>query len=67
MTDIGFPILHDTFYPQLQPEAARSYGRPLQLLAERLEFTDPLSGQSLRLTSQRQLAAFAHHPSGHAP
>ncbi len=56
MADSGFPILNDTFYPHLQPEEARSYERPLQLLAQRLEFTDPLTGRAMKLSSQRKLA-----------
>jgi len=42
---IGSQILHDKFYPQLQPESeVVDYSKPLQLLAKTLVFTDPLSG-----------------------
>jgi len=55
MAAIGYPILHDRFYPELQPEGPPDFDHPLQLLAKRLEFTDPLSGESRRFESQQSL------------
>jgi tRNA pseudouridine32 synthase/23S rRNA pseudouridine746 synthase len=48
MSALGLPILGDRIYPQLLPDSealARDFSQPLQLLAKRLEFTDPLSGR----------------------
>ncbi|MBK8727666.1 MAG: pseudouridine synthase [Holophagaceae bacterium] len=55
MLAIGYPILHDRFYPELQPEGPPDYERPLQLLAKRLEFVDPVSGEARRFDSERAL------------
>ncbi|MDQ6992403.1 MAG: pseudouridine synthase [Mariprofundus sp.] len=53
---IGAQILHDPFYPLLQPERALGdYAKPLQLLAKSLSFTDPLSGKIQQFESQRCL------------
>tara|TARA_R110002167_G_scaffold5271_4_gene24705 strand:+ start:777 stop:1694 length:918 start_codon:yes stop_codon:yes gene_type:complete len=43
MQTLGWPILHDRYYPVLQPESADDYSRPLQLLAKELRFIDPVS------------------------
>lgn len=48
MAGLGAPILGDPFYPVLLERAQREtddYRRPLQLLARRLVFDDPLNGQ----------------------
>ena len=55
MAALGLPIVDDGIYPWLQPEDARDYQRPLQLLAQSLEFTDPLSGVQRQFQSQRSL------------
>lgn len=47
----GMPILGDDLYPQLDPEPAA----PLQLLAQSLDFTDPVSGERRELRSGRWL------------
>ncbi|MFC4762718.1 pseudouridine synthase [Dyella koreensis] len=44
MAALGAPILNDGFYPELAELAADDYEKPLQLLAQSLSFTDPLSG-----------------------
>ncbi|GGP48069.1 RNA pseudouridylate synthase [Shewanella algicola] len=44
MQSLGMPILHDRFYPVLQPKGPDNYDKPLQLLAKRLRFCDPISG-----------------------
>ncbi|OUS27041.1 pseudouridine synthase [Gammaproteobacteria bacterium 45_16_T64] len=43
MMSLGWPILHDRFYPVLQPESSDDYTRPLQLLAKRLQYIDPIT------------------------
>lgn len=56
MSGLGFPILNDRYYPELQPESADDYEKPLQLLAKRVKFRDPVTGDDLEFTSGRQLA-----------
>ncbi|HEY9031885.1 MAG TPA: pseudouridine synthase [Kangiella sp.] len=51
MMSIGFPILNDRFYPSLQPRQADNFKQPLQLLAHKLNFIDPISGQQRAFTS----------------
>ncbi|CAD5108721.1 pseudouridine synthase [Zestomonas carbonaria] len=55
---LGAPIRHDGFYPELidRPDAPDDYDRPLQLLAQGLSFSDPLSGEPRRFASRLQLA-----------
>lgn len=42
---LGWPILNDKYYPQLQPKSADNYSAPLQLLAKELRFIDPVTEQ----------------------
>lgn len=60
MATIGHPILHDKLYPELQPEASAAdppdFSRPLQLLAKRLEFADPITGEIRIFESEQELA-----------
>lgn len=55
MAALGLPIVGDGLYPTLTPEGQLDYARPLQLLAKRIEFVDPLSGQLRRFESRRAL------------
>ncbi len=59
MAALGVPIRHDLIYPSLQPEAVadgrQAYPPPLQLLAQAIEFTDPVTGQLRAFESPRQL------------
>ena len=57
MNALGLPILGDGIYPTLTPEGHTNPALPLQLLAQALEFTDPLTGQTRRFESERQLLA----------
>jgi tRNA pseudouridine32 synthase/23S rRNA pseudouridine746 synthase len=45
MQTLGWPILNDKYYPQLQPLSADDFGAPLQLLAKELQFIDPITEQ----------------------
>jgi Pseudouridylate synthases, 23S RNA-specific len=45
MQSLGWPILNDKYYPQLQPLSADDYASPLQLLAKELRFIDPVTQQ----------------------
>ncbi|MCF8161448.1 MAG: pseudouridine synthase [Polaromonas sp.] len=55
MLGLGLPILNDGLYPTLTPEGQLDHARPLQLLAKRLEFTDPVNGAPRRFESTRKL------------
>ena len=44
MAALGAPILNDATYPELVERVAGDYSAPLQLLAKRLSFIDPISG-----------------------
>lgn len=56
MAGLGVPICGDPLYPALQSEPAPDdFSTPMQLLAQVLEFTDPLSGQQRRFESLRAL------------
>lgn len=59
MAALGLPIAGDGIYPVLTPEAAPDYARPLQLLARRLAFTDPVSGQARCFESRHRLRPLA--------
>jgi tRNA pseudouridine32 synthase/23S rRNA pseudouridine746 synthase len=56
MCGLGFPIVNDRHYPELQPERADDFTRPLQLLAKAMRFTDPVTGQDMEFCSGRGLA-----------
>lgn len=43
MQTLGWPILHDRYYPELQPKTDDIYSQPLQLLAKELRFVDPVT------------------------
>lgn len=56
---LGVPILGDPLYPEVAPPTAPGdFRRPLQLLARRLEFTDPLTGARHSFVSGRTLQAW---------
>jgi tRNA pseudouridine32 synthase/23S rRNA pseudouridine746 synthase len=55
MQAVGYPLLHDRYYPTLQPETADDYARPLQLLAKELRFIDPVTQQYRVFTSRINL------------
>lgn len=53
---LGLGILNDRFYPQLLDHADDDYRSPLQLLARRIGFTDPLTGHRRDFTSALTLS-----------
>lgn len=55
MNNLGFPIVNDRYYPMLQPEQADDYEQPLQLIAKKLQFKDPVTGKSHQFQSKREL------------
>ncbi|MBT2442638.1 pseudouridylate synthase [Streptomyces sp. ISL-36] len=56
MNALGLPILNDPVYPVVREDGPEDFGRPLQLLARRLEFTDPLTRTPLRFESRLRLS-----------
>lgn len=61
MNGLGVPILGDDFYPELTDRPLGDFTRPLQLLAARLAFTDPVSGEERRFETTRTLQAWSDH------
>jgi tRNA pseudouridine32 synthase/23S rRNA pseudouridine746 synthase len=57
MCALGLPLCGDAFYPVVNDPPEGDYSNPLQLLARRLEFTDPVTGEARRFESQLQLRA----------
>lgn len=55
MSGLGFRIINDRVYPDLQPERDDDFSQPLQLLAKRVRFHDPVSGQHREFQSEREL------------
>jgi len=55
LSSIGCPILNDRYYPVLQPETEPDFNKPLQLLAKRIRFKDPISGKTMEFESSRCL------------
>jgi tRNA pseudouridine32 synthase/23S rRNA pseudouridine746 synthase len=55
MSALGFPILNDRYYPELLPKQEDDLDHPLQLIARRVRFIDPLSGREMEFTSERKL------------
>jgi tRNA pseudouridine32 synthase/23S rRNA pseudouridine746 synthase len=56
MNALGLPILGDGIYPALTPEGSANFEKPLQLLAQSISFTDPLSGEARRFESTLNLS-----------
>jgi tRNA pseudouridine32 synthase / 23S rRNA pseudouridine746 synthase len=55
MCSLGFPILNDRCYPDLQPESRDDFSAPLQLLAQGVRFRDPLTDAVREFASGRGL------------
>lgn len=53
---LQMPLLFDPLYPQLlPPEVVQARQLPLQLLAKKLEFIDPYTGENTQIISARHL------------
>jgi tRNA pseudouridine32 synthase/23S rRNA pseudouridine746 synthase len=55
LSGLGFRIINDRVYPELQPQTEDDFDQPLQLLARRVRFHDPVSGQDREFQSEREL------------
>jgi tRNA pseudouridine32 synthase / 23S rRNA pseudouridine746 synthase len=55
MSGLGFRIINDRYYPELQPETDDDFNKPLQLIAKMIKFTDPITGTAMEFSSERKL------------
>ena len=55
MNSLGLPIDGDPLYPTVLDVAAGDFSTPLQLLAHRLAFVDPVTGAEREFVSARAL------------
>ncbi|UOO92154.1 pseudouridine synthase [Vitreoscilla stercoraria] len=55
MAALGMPILNDGFYPQAKPMSMQDYAQPLQLLAKKMAFIDPVTQEKFDFYSQLSL------------
>jgi len=55
MSNLGFGILNDRYYPELQAESEDNFDTPLQLVAKRVRFKDPVTGLGREFMSDREL------------
>jgi tRNA pseudouridine32 synthase/23S rRNA pseudouridine746 synthase len=53
MASLGIPIEGDPLYPNVIDVAAEDFSTPLRLLAQRIEFDDPLTGLRREFVSRR--------------
>ena len=57
MQSLGWPLLNDRYYPLLlQPVEMEDYRNPLQLLAQKLQFIDPITRQSRSFSTNTELS-----------
>ena len=55
MSGLGLGIMNDRYYPELLPQQADDLDKPLQLLAKKVQFIDPVSGEEMTFESERKL------------
>ena len=55
MAALGLPILGDRIYPSLLPQGGDKVDNPLRLLAQRISFRDPVTGENRSFASRQQL------------
>lgn len=58
MSSLGVPILGDNFFPTITDTELDDYRNPLQLLAKRLSYVDPITGERSAFESNLRLAAW---------
>ncbi len=56
MAGLGIPIDNDSLYPTVSSVEPEDFSAPLTLLAQRLEFHDPITGTRRYFTSRRKIA-----------
>ena len=52
MQSLGMPLVNDRLYPTLLDRCDDNFKQPLQLLAQQLEFTDPVTGIEHNITTE---------------
>jgi tRNA pseudouridine32 synthase/23S rRNA pseudouridine746 synthase len=57
MASLGLPIVNDPLYPEVLDVAPDDFTRPLQLLAQRMAFDDPVGGAHREFVSTRTLVS----------
>jgi tRNA pseudouridine32 synthase/23S rRNA pseudouridine746 synthase len=62
MASLGLPIEGDRFYPTPRLQNLNDFSDPLQLLAQGLAFTDPVTGQARQFFSTRTLQGVSLAP-----
>jgi tRNA pseudouridine32 synthase/23S rRNA pseudouridine746 synthase len=55
MASLGLPLANDSLYPEILDVAPDDFSHPLALLAQAMEFDDPLTGSRRRFASTRSL------------
>jgi tRNA pseudouridine32 synthase/23S rRNA pseudouridine746 synthase len=55
LSGLGFGIINDRVYPELQPQTDDDFAQPLQLLAKMIRFHDPVSKNEMEFRSEREL------------
>ncbi len=55
LSQITGGIINDRFYPTLLSEKKYDYNNPLQLLAKKLEFIDPITNKKMMFQSKKEL------------
>ncbi len=57
MLSLGWPILNDTYYPMSsEPSRLDDFSKPLQLLAQKLQFIDPITKRQRDFSSNTELS-----------
>lgn len=56
LSGLGFQIINDRYYPDLEDKRPDDYDKPLQLLAKRISFCDPLTDEALSFESEQELS-----------
>ncbi|MFW2176963.1 MULTISPECIES: pseudouridine synthase [unclassified Moraxella] len=46
MASLGMPLLNDNFYPVVKNQGITNFANPLKLLAQSIEFIDPITGKN---------------------
>jgi tRNA pseudouridine32 synthase / 23S rRNA pseudouridine746 synthase len=55
MASLGIPIIGDPLYPNVLPVSDGDFSTPLQLLARRIAFDDPITGSPREFISRREI------------
>lgn len=55
LASLGIAIENDPLYPMVREMGEEDFSQPLQLLAKRIEFIDPITGEKREFASKRRL------------